>query len=104
MKTKDPINQNKEVQNHISTNSVHTTLDIWSALAEEGEEINFDYPPSDDAFDMSKVVTKLTYQNQDEKGPHKFIFNMAELESVTEPPYIKQVQHESYQKIFNKAP
>ena len=61
MKTKDSINQNKEINDHISPDSAHLALDRWSVLAEEGEECNFDYPPSDDEFNMSKVVNELTY-------------------------------------------
>ena len=89
MKTKDLINQNKEIKDYISPNCTNDTLDRWSSSAEEGEECKFDYPPSGDEFDISKVVNVLQYQNQDEKGPDELVFNMPEIEPVTELPHIE---------------
>ena len=98
MKTEDIGNQNKEIKNHISHDSAHTTLDRWSTLADEGDKYNFDHPISDDDFDMTQVLTDVTYQNNNKKSIHKPIFNMADLESVTELPAITPSEHESYQK------
>lgn len=98
MKIKEKDNHNNKIKDHISPDSSHTTLNRWNALVEEGEQNDFDYPPSDEDFDMSTVVTELTYQNQDEQESHKPIFNMSELATVTKPPPIKPHQHESYQK------
>ena len=47
---------------------------------------------------MTQVLTDVTYQNQNKKAIHKPIFNMADLESMTELPAITPSEHESYQK------
>ena len=62
---KEIDNHHKGIEDNISPDSSHTTLDRRTALAEQGEETNFEFPPSDDDYDMSTVITNMTYQNQD---------------------------------------
>ena len=57
---KDKDKQHKGIEDNISSDSSHTTLDMCIALAEQREETKFEFPPYDDDYDISTIITKMT--------------------------------------------
>ena len=86
-------------------NSIKDTNKLHKEMKQQQEEDthkdNQEGPNIDDRdtqpiIDNVGMITEDTYKNKQKS--HKPIFNMADLETVTEPPPITPNQHASYQK------